>query len=252
LKKSGMTTILPINTELKQNFAPLGKLRFAINLGNAVLAGKNAQTGKPQGVSVDLAVELARRLQLDYELITFNAAGKVVEAITAGQIDVAFLAIDPLRAKEIDYTAPYVVIEGAYMVRNTSKITANDQVDKAGINVVAGNGSAYDLYLTRTLKQANIVRVATSQLVVDTFLEKNFEVAAAVKQQLELDAARLTGVRLLPGRFMVIEQAMGVPAGRVSAKAWLTHYVEEMKSSGFVADALKRYGIEGAAVAAPS
>lgn len=228
--------------------SPTGKLRAAINLGNPILAGKNAN-GEPQGVSVDLAREAARRLGLPIELITFPSAGKTVEAIKAGQIDLAFVAIDPVRAADMEYTAPYVIIEGAYMVRNDSPLQRNDEVDRAGTRVMVGKGSAYDLYLTRQIKSATLVRSPTSPAVVDEFLAQNVEVAAGVKQQLQMDGQRVGGVRLLPGRFMVIEQAMGVPKGRTAAQAWLGAYIEEMKASGFVADALKRHRIEGADVA---
>jgi polar amino acid transport system substrate-binding protein len=112
-----------------------------------------------------------------------------------------------------------------------------------------GRGSAYDLYLTREIKAATLVRVPTSPVVVDEFLKQDLDVAAGVKQQLEMDGRRVGGVRLLPGRFMVINQAMGVPKGRTAAQAWLSAFIEEMKASGFVANALQRHRIEGAAVA---
>ena len=149
----------------------------------------------------------------------------------------------------MEYTAPYVIIEGAYLVRNGSPLQANDEVDRAGTRVAVGRGSAYDLYLTRELKSATLVHAPTSPAVTDLFLAQGLEVAAGVKQQLEADARRVGGVRLLPGRFMLIEQAMGVPKGRVAAQAWLSEYIEQMKASGYVADALRRHGIEGAAVA---
>lgn len=230
--------------------APGGKLRAAINFGNPILAGRYA-AGEAQGVSVDLAREAARRLNLPIELVLFNSAGMVVEAVKAKQVDLAFVAIDPVRAADMEYTAPYVIIEGAYLVRNGSALQRNEEVDRAGTRVVVGRGSAYDLYLTRELKAATLVRAPTSPAVTDVFLKDNLEVAAGVKQQLEADARRVGGVRLLPGRFMVIEQAMGVPKGRTAAQAWLSAYIEEMKASGFVGNALKRHGIEGAAVAPP-
>jgi polar amino acid transport system substrate-binding protein len=151
----------------------------------------------------------------------------------------------------MEYTAPYVVIEGAYLVRNGSPLQRNEEVDRPGTRVAVGRGSAYDLYLTREVKNATLVRVPTSPVVVDEFLRQNLEVAAGVKQQLEADAGRVGGVRLLPGRFMVINQAMGVPKGRTAAQAWLSDYIEEMKASGFVARALQEHGIRGAAVAPP-
>lgn len=225
-----------------------GKLRAAINYGNPVLASRDAN-GEPRGVSVDLAREAARRLGLPIELVTFTSAGSVVEAIKANKVDLAFVAIDPVRAADMEYTAPYVIIEGAYLVRERSPITRNDEVDRPGTRVAVGKGSAYDLFLTRELKSATLVRAPTSPEVVDFFLANQLDVAAGVRQQLEADAKRVNGVRLLPGRFMVIEQAMSVPKGRTAAQTWLSGFIEEMKASGFVTSALKRHGVEGATVA---
>lgn len=193
----------------------------------------------------------ARRLGLPIELVLFNSAGNVVEAVKAQQVDLAFVAIDPVRAADTEYTAPYVIIEGAYLVRNDSPLQRNEDVDRAGTGVAVGRGSAYDLYLTRELKLATLVRAPTSPAVTDLFIAQSLEVAAGVRQQLEADAKRASAVRLLPGRFMVIEQAMGVPKGRTAAQAWLSVFIEEKEASGFVADALERHGIEGAAVAPP-
>lgn len=234
----------------RAELSPTGKLRAAINFGNPILATRGS-SGEPQGVSVDLAREAARRLDVPIELVQFNSAGNVVEAVKAGKVDMAFVAIDPVRGADMDYTAPYVVIEGAYLVRNRSALRRNDEVDRDGTRVVVGRGSAYDLFLTRELKAATLVRAPTSPAVTDMFLAQNLDVAAGVKQQLEADAKRVGGVRLLPGRFMLIEQAMGVPKGRIAAQAWLGGYIEEMKRTGFVADALKRHAIEGASVAPP-
>jgi polar amino acid transport system substrate-binding protein len=173
-----------------------------------------------------------------------------VDAISQEQADIGFFAIDPKRGEGIHFTAPYVLIEGCYVVRNDSPLTANEQVDRAGTRVVVGKGSAYDLFLTRELKQATLLRAPSSQAVVQTFLEQGAEVAAGVRQQLEADALPLGNLRLLPGRFMVIQQAMGCPRGRgAEAAAALAAYVEDMKRSGFVAEALRRHGIAGAAVA---
>lgn len=235
---------------VRAELSPTGKLRAAINFGNPILATRGS-SGEPQGVSVDLAREAARRLDVPIELVQFNSAGNVVEAVKAGKVDMAFVAIDPVRGADMDYTAPYVVIEGAYLVRNGSALQRNDEVDRDGTRVVVGRGSAYDLFLTRELKAATLVRAPTSPAVTDMFLAQNLDVAAGVKQQLQADARRVGGVRLLPGRFMTIEQAMGVPKGRTAAQAWLSGYIEEMKRTGFVADALKRHAIEGASVAPP-
>jgi polar amino acid transport system substrate-binding protein len=237
--------------------APTGKLRAAINFGNPILAARDSAAGEARGVSVDLSRELARRLGVPLELVTYNAAGKVVEALKSGAWDVAYVAIDPVRANEISYSAAYVVIEGAYLVRQDSPIRSNAEVDRPGVRVAAATGSAYDLYLSRELKQAKIVRAATSPGVTDLFVAQGLEVAAGVKQQLEADAKRIPGLRLLDGRFMVINQAMGMPKARnggggEAGLAYLREFIEEMKASGFVAQALARHRIEGAAVAPPA
>ena len=234
---------------IRSAFTPTGKLRASINLGNPILAGRDAQ-GQPCGVSVDLAGELARALQAELELVVFDAAGKSVEAVAAEQADFGFFAIDPVRGQQIAFTAPYVLIEGYYLVKNDSPLQTNDEVDRAGQRVVVGKGSAYDLYLTRELKQATILRAPTSPAVVQHFLQEGAEVAAGVKQQLEQDAGKIGGLRLLNERFMVIQQAMGTPKSRgTEAAAFLAGFVEQMKASGFVAAALARHGISGASVA---
>jgi polar amino acid transport system substrate-binding protein len=236
-----------------QALVPGGTLRAAINFGNPILANRDPATQQARGVSVDLAHELAKRLDVRLELIPFDAAGKVVEALKADQVDVAFVAIDPLRAQDVAYTAPYVLIEGAYLVPQGSPIQRNEDVDQAGVRVAVGPGSAYDLYLRRNLKQATLANAPGSDSVVEHFLAQGLEVAAGIRQPLEAASRRLPGLRVLPGRFMAIEQAMGTPRVRGEAGvAWLRGFVEEMKASGFVAQALQRHRIEGAAVAPAS
>lgn len=184
------------------------------------------------------------------ELVVFKTAAQSVEAVTSENADIGFFAVDPARGAGIGFTAPYLLIEGCYLVRDESPLTRNDEVDRAGTRVVVGAGSAYDLYLTRQLGQAQVVRAPTSPAVVDAFVEQRLDVAAGVKQQLQADARRYPGHRLLPGRFMVIQQAMGCPKGRgEGARHFLAAFVEEMKAGGFVAAALARHRIEGASVA---
>ncbi len=232
--------------------APTGKLRAGINLGNPVLARQDPSTGEVQGVSVDLSRELARRLGVPLELVTVPAAAKSVEALKSGACDIAYVAIDPARAVDLDYTAPYVLIEGAYLVPQASPIRANADVDRPGVRVVVGAASAYDLYLSRELRQAQIVRVQRSDEVVAAMLAQHLEVAAGVRQQLQADARRIAGVRLLEGRFMVINQALATSRERASGAAYLDQFVEDMKASGFVARALELNGIQGAIVAPAS
>jgi polar amino acid transport system substrate-binding protein len=229
--------------------APRGKLRACINLGNPILARRDA-AGAVSGVSVDLATALAAQLGVPLELVVVEAALKSVETVKGDEADVGFFAIDPRRSDGIGFSAPYVLIEGAYLVRAASPITANGQVDRAGTRIMVGRGSAYDLYLSRELKNAQLLRAPTSPAVVERFLAENADVAAGVRQQLEADAAKQPGLRVLPGRFMVIEQAMGLPLQRgPEATALLARYVEQAKASGAVAQALQRHGIQGAIVA---
>lgn len=232
--------------------APGGRLRAAINFGNPILALRDRVTGEPRGVSIDLARELGRRLGVPVDLVFFEAAGRVVEGLRASAWDVAFLAVDPARAVDIAYTAPYVVIEGAYLVRADSPIRTNAEVDRPGTRISAATGSAYDLFLSRELKHARIVRAPVSQAVTDLFVAERLDAAAGVRQQMEADAKRLPGLRLLDGRFMVINQAMGVPRSRVAGAEWLRGFVEEMKATGFVARSLERHGVEGAGIAPPA
>ncbi|MFP4594206.1 ABC transporter substrate-binding protein [uncultured Ralstonia sp.] len=240
---------MSIDSTLLAALAPTGALRASINTGNPILAGLDAQ-GQAIGVSVDLARTLAERLGVELQLVVVDAAGKSVDAVSQEQADIGFFAIDPRRAASIAFTEPYVLIEGYYLVRDDSPIRSNAEVDHAGTRVVVGKGSAYDLFLTRELQHAEIVRAPTSPTVVQTFLESGCEVAAGVKQQLEADAAHVPGLRLLGERFMVIRQAMGVPTSRgEGAAAYVARFVEEMKASGFVAAALQRHAISGVSVA---
>jgi polar amino acid transport system substrate-binding protein len=202
-------------------------------------------------VSAELARELGRRLGVPVDFVTYDAAGKVTDALKNDAWDVAFLAIDPVRATEISYTAPYVLIEGAYLVPDSSSIRTNDDVDRAGVRVAVGRGSAYDLYLTRNLKNAQLVRVTTSADAMDAFERDHLEVAAGVKQPIVAYAAAHPGLRVLPGRFMVIEQAVGIPKAHEAALPFLRAFVEEMKASGFVAKALAASG-QGDATVAPA
>ena len=245
-----MANDLPANvvTEL----APSGKLRAAINFGNSVLVQKDPATGEPRGVSPALARELARRLGVPLAYVAFDAAGKVFDALQSGVWDIAFLAIDPARAAGIDFTAPYVVIEGTYAVPLNSPLRAIADFDRDGVRIAVGRASAYELYLSRTLKHATLIRESSGADAFDLFLKDKPEAVAGVKQSLVAFAKTRTDMRVIPGRFMQIEQAMGTPKGRAAGGRYLREFVEEMKASGFVADALAKSGQTDAVVAAPS
>ncbi len=239
--------------EVVKDIAPTGKLRAAINLGNMVLAQKDPATGQPRGITVELARELGRRLGLPVELVPFDAAGKVFDALKNGAWDIAFLAIEPVRAAEIAFTAPYVIIEGVYMVPVDSPLRSVGDVDRDGVRIAVNKASAYDLFLTRTLKHAKLVRGENG---IEVFLKDKLEAAAGVKQPLVEFAKTNPSVRIMDGRFMEIRQAMGTPKqryhGREAVPRYLHAFVEEMKASGFVANALERSNQPDAMVAPPA
>jgi polar amino acid transport system substrate-binding protein len=241
-----------IDPTMISSFAPTGTLRVGINLGNPILANENPTTHELEGVTIDIATEIGKRIGLPVKLIPFKTAGNTVDAVKTGEIDLVFVAIDPVRGADISYTPPYIQIEGAYMVKANSPIQKNEQVDVAGNEIVVGKGSAYDLFLTREIKNATILRAASSQAVVDDFMAGQGNMAAGVKQQLESDAKRYEGLRMLPGRFMVINQAIGIPKARPQyekTNVYLTDLITQLKQSGFVAQAMQRHQIEGAKVA---
>jgi polar amino acid transport system substrate-binding protein len=241
---------MSVPAALAPAFAPHGSLRAAINVGNPVLAHRDADTGEPGGVTVDLATALATELGLVPELIVFEKAAASVEAVRAEQADIGFFAIDPARADGLRFTAPYVLIEGSYLVPHDSALRANGEVDQAGIQVAVGQGSAYDLFLSRELTSARIERVAGAPAVLQALTAGRVQVAAGIRQLVAQWAEADGSLRLLPGRFMVIEQAMSLPSGRgEAAAAALAGFAERMKASGFVAESLARHGIEGASVA---
>ena len=235
-----------------KELAPSGTLRAAINFGNTVLAQKDPAGGVPRGVSGELARELAKRLGTPIDYVTFDAAGKVFDALKAGAWDIAFMAIDPVRSEGIEFTGPYVVIEGAYAVPVDSPLKTNEDVDRADVRIAVARGSAYDLYLTRAIKQAKLVREPSGPEALAMFRRDKLEAAAGVKQPIIAFAKEHPEFRVIPGRFMVIEQAMGTPKGREAGVRYLREFIEEMKASGFVAKALSASGQSDAAVAPPS
>ena len=225
-----------------------GKLRAAINYGNPVLA-QRGPGGQPQGVSVALANELAGRLGVELEIVPFEAAGKVVDTAAEGIWDIGFLAIDPKRAEEVCFTAPYVLIEGTYLVREGGPYTELAHLDAPGVRIAVGKGAAYDLYLSRALQYAELVRGPTSAAAIEMFLEQGLDAAAGVRQPLEAAAREHAGLTVLSGHFTAIRQAMVVPASKSAALPQLKAYVEAMKASGFIAQALRDSGQEADLVA---
>ena len=233
-----------------KELAPFGALRAAINYGNSVLAQEGP--AGPRGVSADLAEELAKRLGVPVQFLVFNAAGKAFEAAKNNQVDILFVAIEPVRAADVEFTPPYVLIDGAYLVLKDSPAREPADLDQPGKRISVGENSAYDLYLKRTLKHATLVRTAGGCCKnIELFLAEKLDAAAGVRQPLAAYAKDHPDVRVMEKPFQQIRQAMGTPKGRSAAAAYLRTFIEEMKASGFVADALKRSNQADAQVAPP-
>jgi polar amino acid transport system substrate-binding protein len=247
------SSVMPqVSSAVRADLAPTGTLRAAINYGNPILAQGSPATGDLRGIAVDLARELARRVGAPVALVPYDAAGKMTDALKTGAWDVAFLAVDPARASEISFTAPYVEIEGTYLVPAGSPVRAIADVDREGVRIAAGAKSAYDLFLSRNLTRAQIVRAATPAEAIDIFKKDKLEAVAGVRQALVTAAATIPGSRVLEDRFMVIAQAAGVPKGRDAGARYLREFIEDAKASGLVAQALKKSGVDGATIAPPA
>lgn len=237
-----------VPADIVRDLAPTGSLRASINLGNPVLAQGTPQA--PAGVTVDLARELAAQLGVPVEFLCFDAARKSFEAMTAGQADICFLAIEPARVGEVAFTAPYVLIEGVFAVPHDSGIRTVADVDRDGVRIGVKKGSAYDLYLSRTLERATVVRGDEG---TEVFLAEGLEVAAGIRQPMTAFVEARPEVRLIEDRFMQIQQAMGTTKTRAPESVEFLHaFVEELKANGFVADALQRSNQPDAAVAPPA
>ncbi|WP_329622010.1 transporter substrate-binding domain-containing protein [Streptomyces sp. NBC_01255] len=230
------------------DLAPTGTLRASVNLGNPVLA--QGTPDAPSGITVDLAREFGARLGLPVELLCFDAARKSFGAMADGRADLCFLAVDPAREKEVAFTPPYVVIEGAYAVPRDSAISTVAEVDAPGVRIGVKQGSAYDLFLSRSLAHATVVRGDEG---VDVFRAEGLEAGAGIRQPMAAYAAAHPEVRLLEGRFMEIRQAVGTTVGRrPETVAFLRDTVEELKANGFVAASLRRASQDPALLAPPA
>lgn len=231
-----------------QQLAPSGELRVALNYGNGVLVQRGAD-GIPQGVAPDLARELARRLGVVPRFISYDAAAKVAQAATTQAWDLAFMAIDSKRGEHIDFTNAYVQIEGTYLVRENSAWHSVSDLDREGVRIAVGQGAAYELYLTRAIQHADLVRFPTSNAAIHGFVDQSLDAAGGVRQTLMDFAAEQSAYRVLDDYYTAIYQALALPKGRNVALAYVSAFIEEMKQNGFVAEALRRSGQHGANVA---
>jgi polar amino acid transport system substrate-binding protein len=229
------------------DLAPSGALRAAINLGNPVLA--QGTPAEPRGVTIDIGREIAARLGVVVEFVCFDAARDSLAALMTGRADICFLGIEPARADEVAFTAPYVLIEGVYAVPDRSPLATVADVDSPGVRIGVNRGSAYDLFLSRTLRHAEVVR---GEEGTEVFLTENLEAAAGVREPVTEFVSSHPGIRLIEGRFMEIRQAVGTTkAKRPETIRFLHGIVEDLKASGFIADSLRRSG-QTASVAPPA
>jgi polar amino acid transport system substrate-binding protein len=224
-------------------------LRIGINLGNPVIAQRGESDAEPGGVGPALGRELARRAGLPHRFVCYESAGLMADAVKRGEWDVAFLAVDPARATDIAFSPPYVLIEGTYLVPDASTIRQPADADRAGVRIAVGLKTAYDLYLTREIRHATLIRAPSSKAAIRQFVDERLEAVAGVRQPLDAAAKEHSGYRVLAGSFMVIRQASGVPKARGAACAYLSGFIEDAKRSGLVARALRDSGNADVSVA---
>jgi polar amino acid transport system substrate-binding protein len=231
-----------------KDLTPTGRLRVGVNLGNFLLVQRNPD-GSVRGIVPDLAQELARRLGAPADLVLYEKVGDVADGAQKGAWDVAFIGAEPQRAEQIDFTVPYVEIEACYLVPAGSPIRALGDVDRKGVRIAVAERSAYDLWLTRNIKHAELRRAGSIGASYELFVKEGLEVLAGLKPKLLEDVAKLPGARILEGRFTAVQQAIGTPKGRPEGYAFLRKFAADVKASGLVARLIERHGIQGLSVA---
>jgi polar amino acid transport system substrate-binding protein len=240
-----------ISPAAKSELTPTGKLRVGINFSNELLTKQSTRNDpEPRGIALDLARELARRLGVPVEFHRYDSAGATADSVRTGAWDVAFLGAEPQRANEMTFTAPYLEIEATYLVPPGSPLSKIEDVDREGIRIAISEKSAYDLYLTRTLKHAKLVRIKGADEVFDNFVKDKLEALASLKPRLVSDIKKLPGARILDGRFTAVQQAVCTPKGRDAGAQYLREFVEDVKATGLVAKVIEQNGVQGVTVAA--
>ena len=239
-----------MNEALRKELAPSGTLRAGINLSNFLLVTGKGPDGVPRGVAPDLAAEIAARLEVPLACVPFDAPSRLADAATSGQWDIGLIGAEPARARHIAFTAAYAEIEATYLVPANSPLREVGDVDRKGVRIAVSAGSAYDLYLARTLRHAELVRAEGLDASCALFVERGLDALAGLRPRLLSDVEGLPGARILDGRFTVIQQAVGTPRPRERGAAFLREFVEEAKASGLVRRLIERHGVRGLSVAA--
>jgi polar amino acid transport system substrate-binding protein len=239
-----------VSAALRSEFAPTGKLRVGLNMSNFLLTAKDPATGAPRGLAFDLGTELAQRLGLPVEFLQYPNPGALAEAAKTGVWDVGFLGAEPQRANEIDFTAAYVEIEATYLVPPGSPLQKIEDVDRKGVRIAVSAKSAYDLYLARNLKNAELVPIPGADDAFKRFVDEKMGALAGLKPRLVTDCENLPGSRILDGRFTAVQQAAGTPKGRPAAAKYLSEFIENVKATGLVAKLIEKNKVRGLTVAA--
>lgn len=250
--QASCASTLSVSPEARNQLAPGGKLRAAINFGNPVLAVKDSTTGELRGVTVELSRELAGRIGATLELVGYDTIAKLIDGLKAGAWDVAFLAVDPARSGEVTFTAPYMEVENTYLVPERSDIRNASEVDRPGIRVAVQAKDAADLFLSRELKQALLVRAPDGSAAFNLLKSGSADAFANNRQRLLSISDTTPGYRVVDGRFSAILHAAAVPSAHTAAAIYLKSFIEDVKSSGFVKRAIDKSGVRGVVVAPPA
>lgn len=235
--------------DVRNELAPSGKLRVGLNYGNFLLVLKDSADGSPNGIAPDLGRELGKRLGVPVEFVKFQQAGQLADGVRDGKCDVGFLGVEPQRATDIAFTRAYLEIPVTFLVPPGSKIGRIADVDRKGVRIAVSARSAYDLYLSRTLKNAELVRAEGIDGSHELFLKQKLDVLAGLKPRLVSDAEKLPGARVLEGQVTGVQQACGTTKARVAGAKYLGEFIEDVKRSGLVAKTIDRHGVKGVNVA---
>jgi polar amino acid transport system substrate-binding protein len=242
---AGCTAMPPVSDAARRELAPTGKLRAGMNLSNTLFTQKDAASGELRGVAVDIMRELAQRLGVPLELVVHPTPGDVADAVDRNTWDVAILAIEQARAKTIAFSPAITEIEATYVVHKDSPLRGAAQADAAGVRIAAPNKAGYELFLTRTLKSATLVRTKNIEESITVFNARGADALAGLKPMLLDSMGKIPDGRLIEGRFMTVNHGLGTPRARSEGAAYLKAFVEDLNASRFVARSIERHGVQG-------
>lgn len=241
-----------MSPDVVAELAPTGVLRAGINLSNFLLVSGRSAAGEPEGVAPDMAREVAARLGVPVAYVPFKSPGELADAAGSGVWDVGLIGAEPQRAETIAFSPAYAEIEATYLVPAGSRLNSAADVDAPGVRIAVTGRSAYGLWLERNIRHAELVRSETLDSAYEQFVRDGLEALAGLRPRLLADVQKLSGARILDGRFTAVRQAVGTPRKNRAGAAFLREFVEEAKASGLVGRLLARHGVRGLAVAPPA